>query len=112
MNLSSLVEIILQSWTAQWKSLLPFNWCGFCPQRMTVNTEPTKKRVQGSNSLCCCILQPEWMAPEVLRDEPSNEKSDVYSFGVVLWELVTLQQPWTGLTPVQVGSTSLPVGHK
>ncbi|GAB4833479.1 copper transport protein ctr1 [Ancistrocladus abbreviatus] len=45
---------------------------------------------------------PEWMAPEVLRDEPSNEKSDVYSFGVILWELATLQQPWSNLNPAQV----------
>ncbi|KAL0374938.1 UNVERIFIED_CONTAM: Serine/threonine-protein kinase CTR1 [Sesamum radiatum] len=45
---------------------------------------------------------PEWMAPEVLRDEPSNEKSDVYSFGVILWELATLQQPWGNLNPAQV----------
>jgi len=42
------------------------------------------------------------MAPEVLRNEPSNEKSDVYSFGVILWELVTLQQPWRDLNPPQV----------
>lgn len=42
------------------------------------------------------------MAPEVLRDEPSNEKSDVYSFGVILWELATLQQPWSNLNPAQV----------
>jgi len=47
-------------------------------------------------------MQPEWMAPEVLRDEPSNEKSDVYSFGVILWELMTLQQPWSNLNPAQV----------
>ncbi|CAI5998003.1 unnamed protein product [Closterium sp. NIES-65] len=45
---------------------------------------------------------PEWMAPEVLRNEPSNEKSDVYSFGVILWELVTLLQPWDGMNPMQV----------
>ncbi|BAH94716.1 Os09g0566500, partial [Oryza sativa Japonica Group] len=45
---------------------------------------------------------PEWMAPEVLRDEPSNEKSDVYSFGVILWELMTMQQPWCNLNPAQV----------
>lgn len=44
----------------------------------------------------------EWMAPEVLRDEPSNEKCDVYSFGVILWEIFTLQQPWNGLSPAQV----------
>lgn len=42
------------------------------------------------------------MAPEVLRDEPSNEKSDTYSFGVILWELATLQQPWSNLNPPQV----------
>lgn len=44
------------------------------------------------------------MAPEVLRDEPSNEKSDVYSFGVILWELATLKQPWFNLNPAQVGN--------
>lgn len=42
------------------------------------------------------------MAPEVLRDEPSNEKSDIYSFGVILWELATLHQPWGNLNPAQV----------
>ncbi|CAM6019611.1 unnamed protein product [Sphagnum balticum] len=45
---------------------------------------------------------PEWMAPEVLRNELSDEKSDVYSFGVILWELSTLQQPWAGMNPIQV----------
>ncbi|KAJ1691154.1 hypothetical protein LUZ63_015309 [Rhynchospora breviuscula] len=45
---------------------------------------------------------PEWMAPEVLRNEPSNEKCDVYSFGVILWELATMQKPWSGLNPMQV----------
>ncbi|CAI7814595.1 unnamed protein product [Closterium sp. NIES-53] len=45
---------------------------------------------------------PEWMAPEVLRNEPTNEKSDVYSFGVVLWELSTMQRPWRGLNAMQV----------
>ena len=47
------------------------------------------------------------MAPEVLRDEPSNEKSDVYSFGVILWELMTMQQPWSNLNQAQVGSLSI-----
>ncbi|XP_062223706.1 probable serine/threonine-protein kinase SIS8 isoform X2 [Phragmites australis] len=45
---------------------------------------------------------PEWMAPEVLRNELSNEKCDVYSFGVILWELATLRVPWSGLNPMQV----------
>ncbi|KAL8150459.1 hypothetical protein V2J09_020267 [Rumex salicifolius] len=45
---------------------------------------------------------PQWMAPEILRNEPSNEKSDVFSFGVVLWELVTVSIPWNNLNFVQV----------
>ncbi|KAM1024847.1 hypothetical protein ACFX13_038770 [Malus domestica] len=47
-------------------------------------------------------MQPQWMAPEVLRNEPSNEKSDVYSFGVILWELVIQSVPWNNLNSLQV----------
>ncbi|KAI3835258.1 hypothetical protein MKW98_020374, partial [Papaver atlanticum] len=43
----------------------------------------------------------QWMAPEVIRNEPVDEKSDLYSFGVVLWELATLKIPWYGPTPMQ-----------
>ncbi|MFS7923944.1 putative protein kinase TKL-CTR1-DRK-2 family [Helianthus anomalus] len=42
------------------------------------------------------------MAPEVLRNEPSNEKSDVFSFGIILWELVTQRVPWSNMNPLQV----------
>ncbi|KAI3876546.1 hypothetical protein MKW98_015929, partial [Papaver atlanticum] len=44
---------------------------------------------------------PQWMAPEVMRDEPSDEKSDVYSFGVILWELATQKIPWDTLNSFQ-----------
>ncbi|XP_010255507.1 PREDICTED: serine/threonine-protein kinase EDR1 isoform X2 [Nelumbo nucifera] len=45
---------------------------------------------------------PQWMAPEVLRNDPSNEKSDVFSFGVILWELMTISIPWVNLNSLQV----------
>ncbi|RZC56198.1 hypothetical protein C5167_015058 [Papaver somniferum] len=45
---------------------------------------------------------PQWMAPEVICNEPSDEKSDVYSFGVVLWELATQKIPWDTLNEMQV----------
>ncbi|XP_042042345.1 serine/threonine-protein kinase CTR1-like isoform X1 [Salvia splendens] len=67
--------------------------CDFGLSRFKANTFLSSKSAAGT---------PEWMAPEVLRDEPSNEKSDVYSFGVILWELATLQQPWGNLNPAQV----------
>ncbi|KAJ7976058.1 CTR1-like protein kinase [Quillaja saponaria] len=67
--------------------------CDFGLSRLKANTFLSSKSAAGT---------PEWMAPEVLRDEPSNEKSDVYSFGIILWELATLQQPWGNLNPAQV----------
>lgn len=77
--------------------LVDKNWtvkvCDFGLSRMKHNTFLSSKSGAGT---------PEWMAPEVLRNEPSDEKSDVYSFGVILWELATLQQPWSGMNPLQV----------
>ncbi|CAI0469481.1 unnamed protein product [Linum tenue] len=67
--------------------------CDFGLSRLKANTFLSSKSAAGT---------PEWMAPEVLRDEPSNEKSDVYSFGIILWELATMQQPWGNLNPAQV----------
>nr|GEW21784.1 serine/threonine-protein kinase CTR1-like [Tanacetum cinerariifolium] len=68
--------------------------------RLKANTFLSSKSAAGT---------PQWMAPEVLNDEPSNEKSDVYSFGVILWELVTLQIPWIHLSATQVVAA---VGYK
>ncbi|KAM7463833.1 hypothetical protein LguiA_031954 [Lonicera macranthoides] len=67
--------------------------CDFGLSRSKANTFLSSKTAAGT---------PEWMAPEVLRNEPSNEKSDVFSFGVILWELATLQKPWRNLYTSQV----------
>lgn len=45
----------------------------------------------------------QWMAPEILRSSPFyDEKVDVYSFAVLLWELLTLQEPYQGVTQDQL----------
>ncbi|XP_010313901.1 serine/threonine-protein kinase EDR1 [Solanum lycopersicum] len=45
---------------------------------------------------------PEWMAPELIRNEPFTEKCDIFSFGVIMWELCTLNRPWEGIPPDRV----------
>ncbi|GAA0161002.1 non-receptor serine/threonine protein kinase [Lithospermum erythrorhizon] len=45
---------------------------------------------------------PEWMAPELIRNEPFTEKCDIFSLGVIIWELCTLRKPWEGIPPSQV----------
>nr|XP_015626289.1 probable serine/threonine-protein kinase DDB_G0267514 isoform X2 [Oryza sativa Japonica Group] len=45
---------------------------------------------------------PEWMAPELIRNEPFTEKCDIFSLGVIMWELCTLSRPWEGIPSVQV----------
>ncbi|XP_048327178.1 serine/threonine-protein kinase EDR1 [Ziziphus jujuba] len=45
---------------------------------------------------------PEWMAPELIRNEPFTEKCDIFSLGVVMWELCTLSRPWEGVPTERV----------
>ncbi|CAA2937378.1 probable serine threonine- kinase SIS8 isoform X1 [Olea europaea subsp. europaea] len=45
---------------------------------------------------------PEWMAPELLRNEPFTEKCDIFSLGVIIWELCTLKRPWEGVPSVRI----------
>ncbi|XP_050121112.1 probable serine/threonine-protein kinase SIS8 isoform X1 [Malus sylvestris] len=77
--------------------LVDRNWvvkvCDFGLSRMKNSTFLSSRSTAGTA---------EWMAPEVLRNEPSDEKCDVYSYGVILWELSTMQQPWGGMNPMQV----------
>lgn len=42
------------------------------------------------------LIQPEWMAPEVMEGAPYNESIDVYSYGIVLTELLSRQRPFAG----------------
>ena len=72
------------------------DWCEATgpPRRLKHNTYLSSKSPGGT---------PEWMAPEVLRNDPTDERSDVYSFAIILWELMTLKYPWEELSsPVQI----------
>jgi len=82
--------------------------CDFGLSKLKSNTFLSTKSTGGT---------PEWMAPEVLRNEPANEKSDIYSFAVIMWELMFYMEPWQGTRPMQVvfavGSNNkrLPLPH-
>eukprot|EP01130_Rhizamoeba_saxonica_P001928 TRINITY_DN11748_c0_g1_i1.p1 TRINITY_DN11748_c0_g1~~TRINITY_DN11748_c0_g1_i1.p1 ORF type:complete len:517 (+),score=91.27 TRINITY_DN11748_c0_g1_i1:6-1556(+) len=39
-----------------------------------------------------------WMAPEVMCEEDFNEKIDVYAFGIILWEIYSLEEPFSEYT--------------
>jgi serine/threonine protein kinase len=43
---------------------------------------------------------------ERLIGESSDETTDVFSFAVILWELLTRESPWKGLSNLQVRSPS------
>jgi serine/threonine protein kinase len=44
------------------------------------------------------VVQPAWVAPEVLQGRPYSCAADVHSFGVVLWEVLTGRVPYKGKT--------------
>ncbi|PRP86567.1 hypothetical protein PROFUN_05205 [Planoprotostelium fungivorum] len=44
----------------------------------------------------------KWMSPESLFAKQYSSKSDVWSFGVVIWEIVTVEDPFKDLSPVDV----------
>nr|BBF89998.1 putative EDR1 [Oryza rufipogon] len=72
--------------------LVDKNWtvkvADFGLSRLKLETFLTTKTGKGT---------PQWMAPEVLRNEPSNE-----NYGVILWEIATQKIPWDNLNTMQV----------
>eukprot|EP00357_Protocruzia_adherens_P032606 CAMPEP_0114995068 /NCGR_PEP_ID=MMETSP0216-20121206/13508_1 /TAXON_ID=223996 /ORGANISM="Protocruzia adherens, Strain Boccale" /LENGTH=567 /DNA_ID=CAMNT_0002359037 /DNA_START=333 /DNA_END=2036 /DNA_ORIENTATION=- len=45
---------------------------------------------------------PNWMAPEILKQEMYTRAADVYSFGLIAWELVEEKVPNSGLSLMQI----------
>ncbi|KAK8607124.1 hypothetical protein V6N13_052870 [Hibiscus sabdariffa] len=67
--------------------------CDFGLSRI-MNTRPMKDSAAAGT--------PEWMAPELIRNERFSEKCDIFSLGVIMWELSTLNRPWEGVPPEKV----------
>ncbi len=43
-----------------------------------------------------------WMPPEIMKSKKYEESADVYSYGMILWELITGDIPYYGMTPNQI----------
>jgi serine/threonine protein kinase len=42
---------------------------------------------------------------EIKNNQDYNSKCDVYSFSIVMWEMFTLQKPYTGSLPISIADT-------
>jgi len=51
------------------------------------------------------LMNPFWLAPEVMMDKPYSEKMDVFPYGIILWELHVRQHPYSEF-PVAQGFAS------
>lgn len=41
----------------------------------------------------------QYIAPEVLEDQPQSKAADIFSLGMVMWEVCTRQEPYGHLQP-------------
>jgi ABC-type sugar transport system substrate-binding protein/DNA-binding CsgD family transcriptional regulator len=56
---------------------------------------------QGTTEVDAIIGSPDYLSPEQARSEPVTPQTDVYSFGVVLYEMLTGEHPFPGLSAVE-----------
>jgi tRNA A-37 threonylcarbamoyl transferase component Bud32 len=45
-----------------------------------------------------------WAAPEILSDSTTADGvlADIYSFGIILWEIITREKPYNGMSPAAI----------
>jgi len=54
-----------------------------------------------NNSMTANCGTVQWMAPEILANETYAEPADVYSYGIILWELLSRDCPYEGMSAIQ-----------
>ena len=50
------------------------------------------------------IVLQRWLAPEIMAGGSGSPAADVYAYGVVMWEVLTLELPWSKANPWQIVS--------
>lgn len=64
---------------------------GLCrEEKPTIATQDGKYEMTGHTG------SRRYMAPEVAKNRPYDKSVDVYSFGLLLWEVCSLEKPFTG----------------
>jgi len=53
---------------------------------------PKLRELGSSNRV---VMNPTWLAPEVMSDHIYTEKSDIYSLGIIMWELIARCHPFS-----------------
>ncbi|OHT06574.1 hypothetical protein TRFO_25393 [Tritrichomonas foetus] len=63
----------------------------------------TLKRIAEIKDGSCSYQQiTPWTAPEMMISDKYDQKVDVYSYGIVLWEILTHEVPFRGLSPLVI----------
>lgn len=65
---------------------------------MAIEFTPSQADANGCYKMTACTGTPRYMPPEVALGKPYNETVDVYSFGLLLYQILSLEPPFEGLT--------------
>ena len=60
-------------------------------------------KAEGATGPGIMIGTPEYMSPEQVGGEESDQRADIYALGVILFEMLTGELPFTGDTPFSIG---------
>jgi serine/threonine-protein kinase len=74
----------------------------------TLGVEIDSTRVSPSSGASGTV---PYMAPEILRGQPSSVQSDIWAMGVLLFEMLVGRRPFAGRTPYEMASNIL-VNHR